>query len=171
MKAICLPQPKATLVAIGAMPVGAWNWMTDHRGEIAIHASQYMDRAAFSNPLVVDALGAGGVEAVGDLPLGAIIAVGDLFEVLPASRFVLNAPLVSGPPAITLTEAQFLFAGFRAPGNYGYRFRDVIRLDTPIGCHGLPNVWKVPERIETKVRLQLLELGYEQLVRSIGEGS
>jgi hypothetical protein len=46
MKVISIIQPWATLIAIGEKKFETRSWSTKYRGELAIHASKKIDKAA-----------------------------------------------------------------------------------------------------------------------------
>lgn len=90
MKAITLTQPWATLVAVGAKHVETRSWTTAYRGPLAIHAAKSMPayaQDACYGPAFVRFLREHGYPDPGRaakvLPRGEIVAVCDLWDVLP----------------------------------------------------------------------------------------
>ncbi len=147
MKAITITQPWATLVAIGAKRIETRSWATAYRGALAIHAGKGLGpvggrrglrELCFGNPflkVLVDAginvpglLDAGTFDRV--FPLGAIIAVVNLFDVRPASYL-----------ADAISQHEIAFGDYSA-GRHGWLLEDVQRLDAPIDCKGALGLWE-----------------------------
>jgi len=141
---LSLHQPWASLIAIGAKRYETRGWPTSHRGPLAIHAAKAWtrDQAALclKEPFR-SALEAGGIKiplaegryflgrkAPAFLPLGAVVAVGnvvDCFETFP------------GPPGLDHVEEMF---GDWGPGRWAWLLEDVRPLAEPsplAGAQGL----------------------------------
>jgi hypothetical protein len=87
------------------------------------------------------------------LPLGAIIAVGELVDVMKFARTSLRevrARARAGelPPH----EADF---GDFSPGRYGWVLGKVRALPQPIPVRGMLGLWEVPGEIEREIERQL----------------
>lgn len=89
MKGLTLTQPWATLVALGAKRFETRSWSTGYRGPLAIHAAKGLGpvggkdglwRITGTEPFQSALAGAG------PLPLGLIVAVVDLVDVLPTEE-------------------------------------------------------------------------------------
>jgi hypothetical protein len=78
MKALTLWQTWATLVSIGAKTIETRSWGTSYRGPLAIHAAK-QDISYHEMLLFADLLK--GVR----LPLGRVVAICELYDVLPTS--------------------------------------------------------------------------------------
>lgn len=154
MKALSLTQPWATLVAIGAKEYETRSWWTGYRGLVAIHASKEFGSAeralCVDEPFFGILQKAGLVEmlvpgllAVERLPLGAIIAVAQLEDVLQTD---LRGRRVS--------ELELAFGDW-GYGRYAWRLRNVQRLLEPIPCKGALGLWTVPAEIEARIRQQV----------------
>lgn len=152
MKALTLTQPWATLVAIGAKAVETRSWRTPYRGPLAIHAAKRWtddDRDVCWEPVFRRVLDAAGLvdytpysdldttsqERFDALPLGAIVALARLVDVVPAHDHVERL----GPQ-----ERAF---GDYAPGRAAWLLADVRPLPTPLPCPGARGLWAVPPEI------------------------
>lgn len=80
------------------------------------------------------------------MPRGAIIAVVDMVDYIPA-EVMREWMLWVGP-----NEAGF---GDYTPGRWAWRFRSVRPLSTPIPCRGWQRLWTVQEDIAAQVRAQV----------------
>lgn len=79
MKAISLWQPWATLIAIGVKRYETRSWPTTHRGLIAIHAAKSNAGSLYCRHTpIATALRREGYGGFSALPLGSIVAVGQL---------------------------------------------------------------------------------------------
>jgi hypothetical protein len=163
MKAITIWQPFASLRACGAKEFETRGWATPYRGQIAIHA------AAISVPRVLKRLFPLGewsyapnfkaktkfVNAVDnalmmpmdDLPLGAVIATGEL---VACHRIVLHGGrgIHSDDPGWLETDHgiyeptdQELLFGDWAPGRFAWEIKNVKMLPKPIPAKGKQGLW------------------------------
>lgn len=91
--ALSLWQPWASLIAKGAKTIETRSWSTNYRGKLAIHAGKntkalhedfYMGTNLFIN--FGDALGISPEQMLEELPLGGVVALVDLVDVLPAQE-------------------------------------------------------------------------------------
>jgi len=87
------------------------------------------------------------------LPLGALIAVAELVDVMKFTRGSLRdvrarAKRRELPPH----EADF---GDFSPGRYGWVLTDVRALREPIPARGMLGLWEVPEDTQARVNRQL----------------
>lgn len=136
MKAITIWQPWATLIAIGAKRYETRGWATDYRGPLAIHAASKKDvdclalcrRDPFRSVLV-----AGGIERIGDLPFGAIVAVGSLMGCIDTKT--LRKELEGSK----LFPHEQDFGDFR-DGRFGWQIGHVHQVD-PVVCRGQQKLW------------------------------
>jgi hypothetical protein len=152
MKAITIWQPWASLMAIEAKRVETRSWETKYRGLLAIHAAKWKrsthpDRCddvtfrSIADPFR-SALKAGGLHA-GNLPSGAIVAVGEL-QIIRESHDIRG-----------LLSAQELAFGDYSDGRFGRVFSDVVRLREPVLCRGFQQLWTVPPSTEQLVLEQI----------------
>lgn len=134
MKMLTLHQPWASLIACGVKTIETRSWSTDYRGPLAIHAGKawpvpvgewqvphdrgpgpYIERL-IDNP--VTALRRW--ESI-PTPLGAVVAVADLVDVLPIELVLPKADRAPGVPAMSsghdkitthpMTEELYRFKG------------------------------------------------------------
>lgn len=127
MKAITLWQPWATLIALGEKPYETRSWPTSYRGKIAIHASKKWDGetlADFTSPEVWRVMQRRHVRDI-DLPLGAIICVGDLTDCIPTVLVPQNEQRLG----------NFL------PGRFAWKIEHVKVLLNPISIRGQQGLW------------------------------
>jgi len=158
MKAISLWQPWATLIALGAKKIETRSWRTAHRGPLAIHAAQKMtremkllcERDPFAGAL--DNLFAAGDE----LPLGAIVAVCELSNVL----MIANGPKgtylfghLGSNDFQSVAEPELSFGDY-APGRYAWILANIRRLDVPIPCRGAQGLFDVPRDVLAQIEAQ-----------------
>jgi len=129
MKALTIPQPSATLVALGITKIEPWPWYTAYRGPLAIHAAEVYpqwakDRARHEpfRTLLRNA----GFRHWSDLPTGAVIAVCQL-----ADCRLIVAP--SDEP-----EASF---GTYTPGYYAWHLSGVRQLPKPVPARDAFGLW------------------------------
>jgi activating signal cointegrator 1 len=92
MKIISLWQPWASAMAWLWKRNETRSWSTKHRGEVAIHAAKqngtsYLDIREYAVRKLVEA-GAPVPSPFPEMPRGAIVAVGELVDVLPVAEFL-----------------------------------------------------------------------------------
>lgn len=136
VKALTIWQPHATLVAIGEKTLETRKQPTSYRGPLAIHAGKHFDieqqELCFTGPFA-SALLAAGIHTPADLPLGKVLAVGELTDVLPTT-----SPQLTG----RLTEQEAAFGNF-APGRWAWVLDNVRLLPKPISARGKQWLWEV----------------------------
>ena len=125
MKAISLWQPWASAMALGLKTVETRHWWTGQRGLIAIHAAK---RWTAEEREFTAAMGLPPV-----LPLGAIVAVGELVEVKRSEQLVGQ-----------LSEQELGWGNY-GPGRYGWIFRNVVALNEPVPFRGAQGFFEVPD--------------------------
>lgn len=147
--ALSLTEPWAVLMPLGAKKVETRSWRTSYRGWVAIHASKVFPKDARDLAVEEDYFFSalflhGGYESVGDLPLGAIVAVGRLVGCRPTEELRIH-----------LSEQERAFGDY-SPGRWAWIFEDVHRLPEPIPANGSRRLWTpepaVHERLEEFVR-------------------
>src|SRR6476661_5362260 len=146
VKALTLTQPWATLVAVGENSIETRSWGTSYRGPLSIHSAKGFPRDARElcrmSPYRGRLRRHGYADAL-SLPLGALIAVAELVDVMKFTRGSLRdvrarAKRRELPPH----EADF---GDFSPGRYGWVLTDVRALREPIPARGMLGLWEVPE--------------------------
>ncbi len=127
MKALSLIQPWASLILLGVKHFETRSWGTDYRGPLAVHASKRMDVDAIdfceSN---TEELRQAGIEDFTELPLGAVLGVVRLVEIIPTD----------GPQAARLTRAEKAWGNW-APGRRAWRVVDPRPFARPIPARGV----------------------------------
>lgn len=127
MKAITLWQPWATLIALGVKQYETRSWATPYRGRIAIHAAKKWDAETlmdFTVPEVWRVMQQHRIRDY-DLPLGAIICIGDLTGCVPTALVPRN-------------EQRF---GNFTPGRFAWKIEHVRVLLNPIAISGKQGLW------------------------------
>ena len=174
MKGFSVMQPWAGLLARGEKRIETRSWCTGWRGLVAIHASKrfprrlremcdyggvfYQDLAPyFARDLyhveTGEPFGRGVPATISDLlPLGAIVAVGYLAEIITTERALAACPV----PVIgaRLSEKE-LRMGDYGPGRFAWVFREMVRLPEPIPCRGALGLWHLGKELEAWVREQI----------------
>jgi hypothetical protein len=125
VRALTITQPWASLLARGDKRVENRTWAPPEElvGEqVALHASREFDQ--FDRYLIRRRYGIAIEQA--DCPLGAVVAVGRLTDVLRESQ----DPWFMGP--------------------YGWVFTDITRID-PVPCRGARRLWTLPPDVLLRV--------------------
>lgn len=134
MKMLTLHQPWASLIACGVKTIETRSWPTSYRGPLAIHAGKAQP-GSFERvgDWVTSMWGDGSWSMVErpsgsldpvrcvELPLGAVVAVADLVDVLPIELVLPKADRAPGVPAMSsghdkitthpMTEELYRFKG------------------------------------------------------------
>ena len=155
MKALTMTQPWATLVAVGENSIETRSWGTSYRGSLAIHSAKGFPRDArelCGRSPYREGLRRHGYEDALSLPLGAVIAVAELVDVIKFTRGTLGdvrarAQKGEFPPH----EADF---GDFSPGRYGWFLEDVRALREPIPARGMLGLWEVSEDTQARINRQ-----------------
>jgi activating signal cointegrator 1 len=121
IKALSLWQPWASLMAAGVKRHETRGWSTPYRGPLAIHAAKTLDEAGAPEDLCIAVFGRHWRAA---MPLGAVVAIGDLRGCLPAAEVA---------PRTTRADRE---AGNFTPGRWAWRIDDVRPLAEPIALAG-----------------------------------
>ncbi len=147
IKALTLRQPFASLVALGEMWIETRDWLTPYRGPLAIHSRREFSRedAIFTvtQPEVAGTLVRHGLKGSGELPLGAVIAVARLVDVVPMDkidRAWITQPDRAEPGRYVISEKDQAFGDFSA-GRYAWILSDVKRLPKPVPAAEEPALW------------------------------
>jgi len=146
MKAITLWQPWASLLAKGPKKHETRSWKTSYRGWVAIHAALKFDR------IVTDAcqmfereLAEIGYPKPWDVPLGAVVGVGNLSDMIYCGETLRSASLI---PDLH----EVLPYGDYSPGRFAWIFSEMIPIEPPIAAVGKQGIWNW----DTLGQLQLL---------------
>ena len=125
MKAITLYQPYASAIALGLKHFETRSWQTSYRGPLAIHASLSMSRKAKEFARTEVALG----RIPRSLPLGCIVCIATLIDVLPAVEVGLQVDAI---------ERMY---GDYAPGRWAWKLDHVRVLVDLIFVRGKQGLW------------------------------
>jgi hypothetical protein len=151
-----MTQPWATLVAIGENSIETRSWGTRYRGQLIIHSAKGFPRDArelCAEQPYRKVLANAGYREASDLPLGQVIAVADLVDVMKFTRSSLRevrerVAREEFPPH----EADF---GDFSAGRYGWVLRNVRRLEKPIPARGMLGLWQVSDSLEAAIERHL----------------
>lgn len=152
MKAVTIIQPWATLVALRVKKLETRSWATKHRGAIAIHAGQKVDKEACLIPQIREALLKHGINDWSELPRGAILAKATLTDVWSIERPI-------GPEGSvgrnSLDTGRFNMWGGAMPdeyhfgdysdGRFAWQLDDVVQLQEPVPAKGQLSLWNWEE--------------------------
>ena len=143
-KAISLWQPWAHLIAIGAKRYETRSWKTSYRGPMAIHAGRRwtyrMFQQCWDDPFhdILRRAGCrfrpsipGGFVPTLDLDFGAIIAIGELIDIVPTQDVVPQL----GPQEVA-------FGDFRHD-RYAWLYEHIHRLPEPIPWSGRQGIFNL----------------------------
>lgn len=163
MKAITLTQPWATLVAYGEKRIETRSWTTRHRGELAIHAAKglgpiggmaglvaVIEQDPFASVLRSHLSGYTVEERARDLPLGVIVAVTELVDVVPTEQVwhAMKNTLEFASAERIEQEAAF---GDYTPGRWAWILNNRVNLYDGIPCRGSLGLWDVPPEVEADI--------------------
>lgn len=158
MKGLTMTQPWASLVAMGANRIETRSWRTGYRGPIAIHAAKAFPTQAkrlCRRWPYEETLRAAGYPTAESLPLGALIAVAELEDVIEFDhRSLAEVRARSARGELPPHDAEF---GDFSPGRFGFVLRDVRPLHPPIPARGMLGLWEVPSTLERRI---LAEVGH-----------
>jgi activating signal cointegrator 1 len=148
MKVLSVRQPFATLIVLGIKRYEARSWSTEHRGQLAIHASSAaVGRNAIEEiectPELLEAVLEAGFttkESLRTLPRSAVVGTVDLTEVLPATDDVYE---------LLTPRDRWLCGGWSDDGYY-WRLSDPIEGD-PVSVAGKLRLWELPRDLEEAV--------------------
>lgn len=136
MKAISLHQPWATLVAFGEKQYETRSWKPNHRGLLAIHASKRFD--AIQENLCLESpfresLWQAGYRQQRSLPLGAVLCVVKLIDIVPTGQVLDHLP-----------QKELTFGNY-GPGRYAWKLELVKRFTTPIPMAGMQSLFDIAD--------------------------
>lgn len=173
MKFLTIRQPWASLIAVGAKTIETRPFSTKYRGPLAIHAGK-----AHPSIHAIGQRPSFGIYAQGkprafrmlrssdgrwiELPLGAVVAVCDLVDVVPIAEptkcpdgdhvcRLRDLVLVTGDKATERNiERQRQFGDF-TPGRYAWLLSNVRPID-PVPMKGAQGLRDVPEDVAAQLR-------------------
>lgn len=128
-RALSLWQPWATLIALGAKQYETRSWATPYRGLLAIHAAKRTIQPAEIDSWIGGTLARHGYGDLRRLPLGAVLCVVRLVDVLPTEQVWHE---------VSWQEIAF---GDYSPGRYAWQLEFVERFEPPIPARGAQGLW------------------------------
>lgn len=147
MKVLSLMQPWATLIALGEKHFETRSWNTRHRGDLAIHASQRIDRAVCRVNPIAAVLAQHGYTPE-NLPAGAIVATCRLILTYRVVETGDEAALVIATtdrqfkPALRIVGNEWHFGDYRI-GRFAWELADATPI-APIVAKGRLGLWEYP---------------------------
>ena len=147
-----MTQPWASLVAIGENRIETRSWGTRYRGPLAIHAAKAFPadaRELCRRRPYRAVLARHGYTSAADLPLGSVIAVAELANVVAFDRDSLRKTREASRRGL-LPEHEADFGDF-SPGRFGFVLHDVRRLAVPVPARGMLGLWTVPVEVEALI--------------------
>jgi hypothetical protein len=149
MKALSLHQPYASAIALGVKRIETRGWITHHRGDIAIHATQAAKPgniailrgapAAHQAAFVTAGYEAGGQISLIKLPLGAVVAIAKLEAIVPVEDMVRGCYFTKAEELIGGPDERFW--GDYTAGRFAWVLTDIRRLATRIRALGKQGLW------------------------------
>ena len=143
MKALCLTQPWATLMAIGAKQYETRSWRTRYHGLVALCAAKNFPRACrdliHEDPFR-QVLGATGWHEPKALPRGVILAVGFLSGCDPTDQISV---LRRADGSLVLSDQERAFGDY-SPGRWAWLFHRVMVLARPLPVVGSLGLFDLP---------------------------
>lgn len=141
MKAITIHQPWATLIALGEKEFETRGWPTKYRGPFAIHAAKKVDKDICQQEPFRSVLAKHGYVA-DNLPIGAIVAVGELVDCLKVTGEAYDIVTMEGdaePHFLPVKSNEYHF-GYYDKGRYAWEMADVKSID-PVPAKGQQGLW------------------------------
>ena len=129
MKGVSMWQPWASAVALGIKGPETRGWSTKYRGDLVIHAAQRWTREQREFAAVERALG----RLPARLPLGALICVVRLVDVVPTDKAILS-----------VSPIEKLYGDYSS-GRFAWIFEDIRPLPDPIGYKGAQGFFNIPD--------------------------
>lgn len=157
IRGFSLLQPWASGMEVGAKTVETRDWSTKYRGWLAIAASARFvpaDREMLESRMFREALEPHGYKAWQDFPLGHIIAVVHLDDVIPTERFRVSEHtriVVRDGNEVIISPQEHAFGNYD-PKRYGWLTSHLKRLPRPVKCTGQLGLWQIPADVLEQVR-------------------
>ena len=129
MKALSLWQPWASAMALGLKQIETRGWEPRYRGRLAIHAAK---RWTASERLFTQQMG-----LPDKLPLGEIVAVGDLVDVQPTEYLLLEG---------FISDEEFPWGDYGS-GRFGWLLHNIQPLERPIPFRGAQSLFEIPDNV------------------------
>jgi len=141
MRAISIPQPDATLVAIGAKQFVVHKWSLNYTGPLAIHASAEWNQESVEycrQPEVKLVLKAHGYDRPSRIPRGCFVALGEMYDASPLydPESFIHLNMISG---YDLSLTRFV------RDHWCYSIGSVQPLDPPLLYQPSKPIWKLSQ--------------------------
>jgi activating signal cointegrator 1 len=143
LKSLTLHEPWSSLLANTDKRVETRDWCPSYRGPVAIHSAKggltqnelytICGTEPFRSVLMTAGIikpGMGHAELYRAFPRGQVIAVGILFDCLPAEADICTPGVFDDYPELD-TPRERAFGNY-APGRFAFAFTDVVRLKTTV---------------------------------------
>lgn len=147
MKAICLHQPWASLMACGAKTIETRSRRTHYRGQLAICASKYWDDKCAEVAEKAKKLGYlnfyTGYTSI-EVSFGKVLCIVDLHDCWATPLLTMSFKTV-----FKADEWEF---GDYSPGRWGWLTRNAFRLETPVPVIGRQGFFNLTPDVEKAVR-------------------
>lgn len=142
MKALTIMQPWASLVLCGAKKYETRSWATSFRGRLAIHSSKtypaWARETANDSPFK-EQLESHGV--VGELPLGCVIGIVDLVDVVTTESLVEMWKIKArGLPLSSEDQFERDFGDY-GNGRFAWRMKVLDWFQYPLPARGALGLW------------------------------
>jgi activating signal cointegrator 1 len=146
VRGLSLWEPWASLMRFDEKRFETRSWHTNYRGPIAIHASKNREELelALEEPFC-SALIRHGVQKIGDLTLGAFVAVAYLRVCVPTGRSVY-LPEIEKYRA----EHEYSFGNYE-PGRFAWHCANLRPLREPLHARGMQGLWTLDAETESKL--------------------
>ena len=139
MKALTLYQPYASAIPLDLKHWETRSWKTHYRGPLAIHASASIPQWAYDfakSEMILGRIPKG-------LPMGQIVALVDLTEILPAEESIFDT-----------TAIERLYGDY-SPGRYAWKLENVRALAQPVPARGRQGLWTPSAELEAQIMEQI----------------
>lgn len=137
MRAITLHEPYASFMACGVKTIETRHWSTPFRGRLAIHAAKGIPpyaREAMDDPVISGLMIQNGINR-NMLPLGSIVAVVTVIDVVPTSAVKDE-----------ISDAERALGGYEG-SRFAWITDELHRLTYPLPCKGRQGFWNVPDEM------------------------
>jgi hypothetical protein len=135
MKTLTVWQPWASLIAFGEKQFETRSWTTKYRGPLAIHAgmrfTMQQQTLCWQLPFA-SALIRHSVHTPADLPMGRVVCIADLIDVVPTHGYRSQ-----------LSKQELIFGDYR-DGRYAWKLANVHVLCNALPATGRQGLWEWP---------------------------
>ena len=134
-------QPWASLIALGEKGFETRSWPTKHRGPIAIHAGKSIDKEAFEDKEIRQALVKHGITSHHQLPKGAVVATAEIKECHKISKDFCELGEAETNTGLRISGSEYFF-GFYDEGRFAWELDNINKLSDPIPATGQLRLWE-----------------------------